>query len=51
MSSAGFEPEIPANERPKINDLDCETIGIGISLYRHLIFFRAVKLTKDFYVY
>jgi len=33
MLSAGFGPEIPASERPKINPLDREAIWIGMCLY------------------
>jgi hypothetical protein len=29
MSPAGFEPTIPANERPQTHALDCAATGIG----------------------
>jgi hypothetical protein len=31
MLSAGFEPELPASERPQTHGLDRATTGIGIS--------------------
>jgi len=33
MPLAGFEPTIPASERPQTHDLDSAIIGIGGGLY------------------
>ena len=33
MPSAGFEPAIPASERPKTHALDRAATGIGLSLH------------------
>jgi hypothetical protein len=34
MLPAGFEPIIPASERPQTHDSDLAAIGIGIAVYR-----------------
>jgi hypothetical protein len=33
MPHAGFEPTIPATERPQIHALDSEATGIGINIF------------------
>jgi len=37
MPSAGFEPVIPANERPKIYAFDRNTTGIGIIRFQKML--------------
>jgi hypothetical protein len=42
MPPVGFEPRIPASERPLTNALDCAATGIGRSLFLCMLKFTAV---------
>jgi hypothetical protein len=47
MTSVGFEPEIPASERPQTNALDRAATGIGyVKVYLSLIkhYFKAYEM-------
>jgi hypothetical protein len=43
MPPAGFEPEIPASERPQAHSLDRAATGISLSEYTAIIYLNDVN--------
>jgi len=57
MPPAGFEPAIPASERPQAHTLDRAANGIGYlnftghSLYHHMYYHKALQFAHTVYPY